>query len=336
MMFVVLLIAPTPALALSAVDMNTQESAPPQASGIGIRLVDIPTATQNDPRARSYIIDRLSPGMTIERRVEVQNNTDSSQLVRVYVGAAGIQGGSFVGEDGAAENELTSWSSVAQPQLQMAAGESTDVRITIDVPPDAAENELYAAVWAEVRSPVNAETNIVSASRVGIRIYLSVGPGNGAPANFEIMSLTAKRNQSGNPAVVASVSNTGGRALDISGTLSLTKGPSGLSAGPFSSDAVVTVAPGGSVELGVTLDPGLPDGPWQAELDLKSGLVSHTATAEITFPDTGESEPVRTEEGPDPLLIAGGAGAIVVIAVALGIWLRRRRMSLVAQNTSHQ
>ena len=69
----------------------------PEPSGVGIRLLDIPAATQNDPRARSYIVDRLAPGITIERRIQAQNNSNSAQSVRIYPGAAIIKDGSFTG-----------------------------------------------------------------------------------------------------------------------------------------------------------------------------------------------------------------------------------------------
>jgi hypothetical protein len=271
-------------------------------------------------------VDRLQPGSIIERRIQVQNNTDSRQSVQVYAGAAHIDQGAFVGDDGAAKNELTTWISVDQPELDMAPRTSVDVLVTIDVPRDAAESERYAAIWAETRSLRNQETNIISASRAGIRVYLSVGPGNGAPAGFEITSLTAKRDESGNPGVVASVTNTGGRALDISGSLSLTNGPSGLSAGPFRTDAITTVAPGSTGELSVTLDPEIPNGPWRAELELESGLVTQTAGADITFPAAGQGDTVRPEESQSSLMVLAGLGAavLVLIAILLVIVFRRR------------
>ena len=65
---------------------HAADSAP--SGGISIRLMDIPEATQTDPRARSYIVDNLPPGSTIERRVEVQNTTPDRQSVAVYASAA--------------------------------------------------------------------------------------------------------------------------------------------------------------------------------------------------------------------------------------------------------
>ena len=303
----------------------------PKPSGVGVRLLDIPAATQNDPRARSYIVDRLAPGITIERRIQVQNNSGSPQSVRIYPGAATIKDGSFVGGNDPAVNELTTWTSLNQPQLDLPAGQAADVLVTIKVPADAAEDEHYGLVWAEVRSTPAKGANIVQASRVGIRIYLSVGPGNGKPADFTITSLTTARDTSGNPQVTAKVTNTGGRALDITGDLKLTEGPSGISAGPFPLQQATTIAPGGNQNVIFTLDAELPNGPWEAHLRLKSGLIEHETSATITFPDAGQGETVAPRPRPLFLWIALGAGVLLLAAATLW-WLRRRSVSINSSN----
>lgn len=63
--------------------------------------------------------------------------------------------------------------------------------------------------------------------RVGIRLYVLVGAGNPPAADFAVESLTAARSADGLPVVRAAVRNTGGRALDLSGTLRLVAGPTG-------------------------------------------------------------------------------------------------------------
>jgi len=294
----------------------------PEPSGVGIRLLDIPASTQNDPRARSYIVDRLAPGTTIERRIQVQNNSGSAQSVRIYPGAATIKDGSFIGGNDPAVNELTTWTSVDQPQLELPAGAEADALVTIKVPADAAEDEQYGVVWAEVRSAPAEGTNITQASRVGIRIYLSVGPGNGKPADFDIKSLTPARDADGNPQVTAKVTNTGGRAVDITGDLELSEGPSGLSAGPFPLQQAATIAPGASQNVIFTLDAELPNGPWEAHLRLKSGLIEHETSVTITFPTAGQGETVA---GPPVLWIALGVGAAILLIAAATLWRLRRR-----------
>ncbi|MBG6219085.1 hypothetical protein IWX75_003576 [Arthrobacter sp. CAN_A6] len=337
-LFILVLLPASPGLAITDAErgLNAEVStpAPPEQSGIGLRLLDIPTAAQEDPRARSYIVDRLAPGTVIERRIQVQNDSDSIQSVRIYPGAAHIEAGSFIGEDDPAVNELTSWTSVDQERLDVAPGGSADVTVTIDVPADAPEGEQYAAIWAEVRSTSSeGANNIIQASRVGIRMYLSVGPGNGKPADFSIDSLTSARDELDNPKVTALITNTGGRALDITGDLTLSEGPGGLSAGPFTAQQATTIAPGGTGTVAITLDPELPDGPWNAQVALKSGLVEHTAEANLTFPEAGQGQTVEPAESPGIPWIPLGAAAAVLAMLAALVWrLRQRKIA----TTNHQ
>lgn len=311
-----------PALALASTPSERSARSEDQG-GVGIRLVDIPAASQDDPRARSYIVDNLPPGTTIARRVHVSNSTSSAQHVSVYAGAARIDEGSFAGEEGATVNELTTWTSIDQPQLELPAGEGADVLVTVAVPGDAPEGEQYAAVWAEVRSDAAPNATIVTATRVGVRMYVSVGPGNGPPADFEVTALAAGRSAAGHPKVTATVTNTGGRALDISGALTLSKGPSGLSAGPFPTKGATTVAPGAKSTVDVALGSDLPNGPWRANLELKSGLVVRDASAQLTFPDAGEGLAITPDKGPNVVWISIGIGVILALAATAIVWRRR-------------
>jgi hypothetical protein len=308
---------------------TTAGTAPsPGASGIGIRLLDVPAATQTDPRARSYIVDRLPPGTTIKRRIQVQNNSSTAQTVRVYTGAAHISDGSFVGEADPSANPLTTWTTVDQSHISLTPGITANLTVSIAVPQDAPEGEQYAAVWAETRAAASG-TQVVQASRVGIRVYLSVGEGNGKPADFSITALTAGRDENNRPQLSADVTNTGGRALDISGDLSLTGGPSGLSAGPFALNQTTTIAPGETRAVAVAMDPQLPNGPWEAKLRLKSGLVEHVAAAPITFPDVGRqavTAPVRSVGMVWPAIGLAALGALLLAALAW--WLRNRKTAV--------
>ncbi|WP_176459778.1 hypothetical protein [Rhodococcus sp. OK302] len=243
--------------------------------------------------------------------------------MRIYTGAAHIDNGTFVGDSDPSVNELTGWTSVNQTNIDLPSRGAAEVTVTIDVPENAAEAEHYGAVWAEIRSAASQGSNIMQASRAGIRIYLSVGPGNGAPADFAITSLTTSRDTQGNPQISALVTNTGGRAVDITGELTLTKGPGGLSAGPVTAQQGTTIAPGGTGTVVTTMSPELPNGPWNANLHLKSGLLERSSEADITFPDARLGETVEPQKS-YASAVAGGAAAIVLIAAAMLWWLRRR------------
>jgi len=295
--------------------------------GVGIQLLSVSASLQSDPRAQTYIVDNLAPGSTIERSVRVSNKSTTPQIVSVYSGAATVSEGAFHVGEGRDTNELSGWAVPSLPEVPLEPGATADLTVTISVPADAAEGEQYAALWAEVKSEVDASTSVITANRAGIRMYVSVGAGNGPAAGFTIDSVTAARDDTGAPEVRAAVTNTGGRAVDIRGELSLTDGPGSLSAGPFDITETTTLAPGESGEVSVTLDDALPNGPWDATLTLTSGLLSEEASATITFPDAGTGDTVVVEDNEPNWLILGGG--IVVFLIALGafarLWIIRRR-----------
>lgn len=281
------------ATSASASLASSPDDPPP---GIGIRLVDAPVATADDPRARVYIIDHVLPGTLIKRRVEVSNGTDSTQQIAVYPAAAQILGGTFTGAQGRTENELSRWVTVQAKRPELAPDDLTTVDVTIDVPSDASRGERYGVVWAEMTTPPK-DGGVTQVSRVGVRIYLSVGAGGAPPSDFEITSLTPVRTDEGAPLVRATVRNTGRRALDLTGELKLDDGPGGLSAGPFEADPGTTLGIGDTAPVSVLLDQALPTGPWRARMTVVSGLEERTARATITFPETPGAAPAVPVEG---------------------------------------
>jgi hypothetical protein len=280
------------------------------AGGIGVQLLDVPLSAYNDPRARLYIIDHLHPGTTIHRRIEISNTTASAVHIVTYPAAATISQGAFAGAAAHTPNELTTWTSVLPDASNIPSGGHAIATVTIAVPRDAPPGEQYGVVWAETRSAAPAGGGITQISRVGIRLYLSIGPGGAPASNFTINSLTGGRSLDGHPQVVASVHNTGGRALDMSGTLQLSAGPGGLSAGPFQANLGTTLAIGATEPITIVLDKQIPDGPWHALVTLRSGLLQRSARATISFPATG----TRSSPYLAYLIIAG-----LVILLLLGI-----------------
>ncbi|BDE57092.1 LPXTG cell wall anchor domain-containing protein [Rhodococcus hoagii] len=307
-----------PASALAAPDQATPDGS------IGVRLLDAPVALKDDPRALRYIVDNLPPGTTVTRHVMVSNDTGAPAQIDVYAGAARVADGTFaLGEPGET-NALSSWISVDRPTVDLADGEQAEVAVTIAVPQDAPEVEQYAVIWASHKAP--ASNGIINESRVGVRVYLSVGPGNGPPADFTISSLTPRRTADGLASVVASVTNTGGRAVDLAGTLNLSGGPGGLSAGPIDS-AVATIAPGedGEVVIAVPDSVALPAGPWKADVELESGIIKHDTSATLTFPDKGDGESVGSSDSTSWPLIAGIVVAVLALAGIGGYLVVRKR-----------
>jgi hypothetical protein len=259
-------------------------SQPTADSGsIGIRIVDVPPdSSRNDPLALSYIVNRLAPGKTIQRRIEVSNSTRSTAAVAVYPAAAGLRLGEFVFGPNHSKNELAGWTSVSRDVVRLQPGLNAFETVTIRVPKDASAGERYAVVWAEVST--SGSGGIKLANRVGIRMYVSVGAGGAPPSSFVIGPLAAKRSASGQSLVVARIHNTGKRTIAIGGNLTLSKGPGGVRAGPFAAKLVMPLTPGSTRTMTVRLDRQLPRGPWRAQLRLKSRLIQRVAVATITFP----------------------------------------------------
>ena len=251
----------------------------------GVRLVDAPVSEADNPRALSDIIDYLPAGTVIHRRILVVNEEPRKARFSVYPDAAHISRGQFIGYQGATRSELTGWISVQHPSVTLPAQSSVTDMITIRVPKVATRGEHYGVIWVQQASRDRTGTGfgVREVSRVGIRVYLAVGRGGIPPTSFDIASITGYRTASGQPLVVAHVNNTGGRALDLNGTVRLAGGPGGTSSGPFRVRRMVTLAPGQSWNVSFAVPKSLPNGPWRATVTLVSGMTTATGTATVSF-----------------------------------------------------
>jgi hypothetical protein len=301
--------------------MPDQSSAGPGA--IGIRLVGVPGGPANDPIAHLYVVGRVSPGSSIRRSVQISNTTRASADVTVYPAAASTVRGAFAFASGHSQNQLSGWTSVSRGVIRLPPGGKAFDTLTVHVPGDASSGERYAVLWAQVSAPSAAEgVNLVN--RVGVRMYLSIGSGGAAAPNFAIGPLSAKRSATGQPLVAAQVRNTGHGPLEISGSLTLSDGPGGLSAGSVPARPGAVLAPGGSETVTVPLAKNLPRGPWRARLRLTSGQLQRSATATITFPR-------RADAGTTPkvpwLALAVILLLVLLAGTALALLISRRRKS---------
>jgi hypothetical protein len=289
------------------------------SSGIGIRLVGV---------ADAYIVDRVTPATSIRRRIEITNNTATAADIAVYPAAAFLRRGTFGFASGHSRNELSGWTSVTRRVLRLPPGVRTLETVTINVPKSATRGEHYAVIWAEVSAATPAGGGVTLVNRVGVRMYISIGPGGAAPANFAIASLTAERGATGTPLVVATIRNSGRRTLDIHGTLTLSKGPGGLRAGPFPVTAVTAIAPGESGRATVLLDKRLPRGPWRARMRLRSGPVERTAIATLTFP--GHIVVAKQAESSRELILGAMIVLVSLAVAAFALLLSRTRRRTIA------
>jgi hypothetical protein len=318
-------------LAITTVTSVSSGAVAPAATvgQIGIGLLDAPAAVAKDSRAATYIVDQVKPGATIVRHVQVQNTSDRAQPVSVYAAGASVTGGQFQFADGVTPDELSQWTHAAPGQLTLAAHSAAELTATIAVPAGASGGERYAVLWAQV-STSTAANGISEVNRVGIRIYLDVSGRRGQPNDFAIGGVSPSRTRNGSPQVTAQVRNSGGQAVDISGTLTLTGGPGDLNVAPTRTDRVITLAPGQADTVTFTLGQQIPVGPWVATISLASGSLHHQARDRITFPKSSATvatvaRPMPTKGKSSTILLAIGLGAIVVLGglSVVSVWRRR-------------
>jgi hypothetical protein len=302
-----------------------------QQGNVGIRLLEAPSSRADDPRAHQYIVDHVAPGTELRRRFEVTNSTDDAQTIELYTASATLHDGTFVFGDDRAANELTGWSTVSPPSVQLAPGSAATATVTISVPAGAAGGERYGVVWAELPGATGA-SGITLVNRVGIRMYLSVGGASEPATDFKLDSFAASLSPDGRPGVAITACNEGGRAVDLEGDVNLSGGPGDTSAGPFRSAGATTLGPSQCGTVAIALEPGLPRGPWQARVKLHSGGVFRESEAPLTFPVAAgvaapvKATPVVTGTGWGRLLVALAALCLLLVALAaLVIRARGRR-----------
>lgn len=296
----------------------------PPTGSLTIALLDGASADTDDPRAQVYITDHLAPGETVEHTVRITNDMGAEETIELYAGPATLVDGDFTVANRGEINELTGWVSLTAEELVLADGQSDEVTVTIAVPDDAPEGEQYGVIWAAAQPRDGDDAEVQVVSRVGVRMYLSVGPGGAPAAAFRVDDLQPDRDGDGDAVVRSHVTNTGGRAVDLTGQLELTAGPGGLSAQSVTAKTT-TVAPGesGVVEFTVPDSAALPAGPWQAAVTVESGHLTEAVDEQITFPDEASDEAGQADG------ISEWVWIIIAIAIALFVagigwaWPRR-------------
>jgi hypothetical protein len=291
-------------------------------SSFGTRLASVPASEANDPRALEYIIGNLTPGTVIRRRILIANDEPHRSHFTVYPDAAHISNGTFNGDTGQTTNELTTWISIQHRRVTMRPHSSVKDLVTIRVPRVATRGEHYGVVWVQQvgHAATGHGVTVAEVNRVGIRIYLAIGQGGTLPTRFKITKIAGHRSAAGQQVLTARIRNTGGLAVDLSGTARLSAGPGGISAGPFGVRKVVTLAPGQSGTLTFPVPSRLPSGPWRARVTAVSGLNKATASATIDFSGHLPSGAwVRTSA------MIGGSGLGLALLMTLMVRARRRR-----------
>ena len=288
----------------------------------GIKLLQAPASEAGDPRADIYIIDHLNPGADISRNFQVSNTGSNTITLSLYPAAAAVSGGTFKFAAGHTQNEMTTWVHLNKSTVTLAPHTAATVTATVDVPKDATAGNDDGVIWAEQDAKGPGNVNLVS--RVGIRMYLNIGPGGAPAAGFTVGTPTTSSGPNGTHLVSVPVNNTGGRAVDVRGSMSLTNGPGGLQAGPFNPQSMDTLAPGQSHPVTFALSSKLPEGPWQATFTFKSDLITKTEKVTLNLA-SGPATTAKSRKNFPIVPVAGGIGLFLILAVGAFFILRHRR-----------
>ena len=295
---------------------------------IGIGLLEAPADQADDPRAQTYVVDRLEPGDVIERRLQVSNTTAEAVTVDLYAAASSIEDGQWKPLDGRAENPLSQWTSVTPAQVEVPSGGTQEATMRVEVPDDAPGGEHYAVIWAQ--PPAATAGGVTVVNRVGVRMYVYVGSEE-VSTDFAIGTASATTAPDGARSLVVDLDNVGDRAVDVTGAVELTDGPGGTSAGPFEVPAATTLAPGSSGTVAIPVPAELPPGPWTAQVTLRSGTEERSATFTVTWPEPGEQADASTEDsgeddGTDNMTaVLSVLAFLIVLALLIALWQFVRR-----------
>ena len=242
----------------------------------GIRLVGVL------PSEQGSITAFLHPGMTIRRRLKIENHESRTATFTVYPAAAHLSHGKFLTDPGAARSELTTWIRVAKPAVRLRPGKSTTDLITIKVPHIATIGEHYGVIWVQQAEQAHRgkKVHVAEVTRVGMSMFLTIGRGGVPPTKF-VIGIIRGHDSTNRTWLTALVRNTGQRAVELSGSVSLTDGPGGTTAGPFRELQVVVLAPGQIAPVLFVPPRGLPAGQWLAKIKLVSGFTTETASAPV-------------------------------------------------------
>jgi hypothetical protein len=288
---------------------------------IGIKLVQLSGSNASNIRAEEYIVDRLAPGAVLRREVQVSNLGSAPAELTLYPAAGSIARGTFQFAVGHTQDDMTTWVSLSRSTLTLAAHTTASLTATVSVPKNAPSGEQYGVIWAQEIS--QGTGNVTLVSRVGVRLYLSIGPGGAAAAGFVLGTPVSGRTSAGIAFVRVPVHNTGGTAVDVRGTLQLSGGPGGISAGPFPAETVDTLSPGQSYPDTFTLSKSLPDGPWQASFTMVSGLITKTEKVTLNF-NGAPATAAQTSKFP-VVPVAAAVAALILLALAATLLTRSRR-----------
>ena len=292
-------------------------------------MADAPATLPGDSNGRSYIVNRLAPGTTIQRRGRGREQHRSIADVAVYVAAASLSHGTFSFARGHVQNELSSWTLVDRQTLRLEPGAAAFETVTIAVPGGLGGRALCGRLGRGV-SPAQAAGGVTLVNRVGVRMYLSSAQADWLRRTSSVAGSTrfALRRVG---CSLWRASKTVEEARSTSGTADAHARSRRTSRRPVCGHAPAR-SRARCVRLAtVRLDRNLPLGPWRARLSLTSGFIQREAVATLTFPALVAA--AKPSSSRHTLIAVGILLALLLAAGAAAGTIRHRRVTITPQLT---
>lgn len=299
--------------------------AAPAAKGAGTDGWAVEPSGPSGPGKRAFFVYDMKAGQSLQDTVAVVNSSNQALTFKVYArdavstdqaGAVAFQ------QESEAPSDAGGWISLPIEQYTLPPGTRADISFTIAVPEGASPGDHIAGI---VGALVNAEQPAPGASsveieqRIAARVYVRV-EGPVTPAlQIDDLRLTYDHGLFATPGSGAAtvsyvVRNTGDVRLSPDVVVTL-HDPLGRTVARSPAARVGEVLPGGSTDGAFTFD----DVPATGRL-----------TAEVTASTVGLNPTSATRSASQwaiPWLVVA---PLVVLLVALGAWVVRRRVTRVA------
>ena len=160
---------------MSSAFASSPDRSPAVPGSVGIRLVAVAGASPRNPLASSYVVERLAPGRGSLAKWRSTTTPIGAWMFRCIRPLRPSCGAISSSRRAEAETSFSRWTSVSQDVVHLGRGSEAFETLTINVPSSASSGERFAVLWAEVSAPPAGGITLVN--RVGVRMYLSIGPG---------------------------------------------------------------------------------------------------------------------------------------------------------------
>lgn len=283
-----------------------------------------PTQKANTPYRPNFVVD-LPPGGEVKDSFRVLNSGSRKQTFTLFAGDAfnAVTGAIDLLPTGDESKDIGSWITLDKTELELDGGQTTNVGFTLKVPAGATPGDHTAAIVASLKSTGPAGGPAVTVdNRIGTRVLLRVaGPLDPKMTITDLKtSFDGPLNPLGRGTIDISyrVTNSGNVRMGADQSIKFSS-PVGFPSKKFTPPAVQELLPGNSVVQTFKVS-----GVWPTWRTSTAVTVTPSPVRVGDSFDAGVTVRAKTSTWTMPWAFL----ALVVLVLALGWYLRRRREQL--------